>query len=219
MLATKENTLFKKEPSTGDSGQRIGCELKYEYKGEELLCRVSQNISASLAPSDEQMHTDLVEKINQELCKNYPYEELLTLEVIPPNATLNPVKAIAGAVAQAANDLLALQPYNETWPEVEQRFNKEFVEGNMWENPEGDVKFVAIGNIIVFFKNVVERFSSRAYMTGWAEGHKKGMRVNQQDIVKQIEFRMKELEALPQSDDVLGEKTGLQRILSMFTGV
>lgn len=217
MLATRENTIFKKSPIVGRNTLRITSIYVYELDSKRMQCEVSTEVVPDMAPADEVMHDDLVKVINEKICAEYPYEQIEKLipvksapdMVAHEDPTSTAAMSLGQTIAESVRDLTGQQDdfadIPETWPQVEALFDKKFNQENPWENSEGDTKFVVVGNIVEFFRRIVHKFTDRAYMTGWQQGRIKGTEVTKKIIVAEVQRRIDnfDLRLLPALQDLL----------------
>lgn len=162
MLATPANTAFKKEHITGMVEVKYTVNFIYKYNENVLCCDVCIYLVPAIAPDDARVHTDLVGKINESLCRSYPYEQLCDIQPVSGEPVAIP---LANVIAQTAAELIVAPKVPDTWHLVCDEFVKIFAPA---------VSQQVMQEIVTFFDAVMRKFTHRAYQTGWQEGYKRG---------------------------------------------
>lgn len=176
MLATKVNTkFFPPVKSAGDVGDTRTAQFYFEHEGKLKMCEISILVAAVLGQTEDELQEALVQEINDRLCKEFPYEQLIELKALAPRVSAE--DALAGTVASAANNLVVQGAVPDTWPLVCDEFVKIF-------SPA--VSTTVMQEVVRFFQPVVNKFTKRAYDTGWGEGRKTGITHAQSAMIKSL---------------------------------
>lgn len=197
MLATKANTRFDPPVRDEHGVDKYEAHFFFEYQGKLNECKSEAMVAPSLYPGDERIQNDLVETINNLLCEKYPYEELMTIKPAEPRAAA--ADALAQAIVSEADRLAGRDRVPNTWPEVIAKFEEIFAPA---------VSTVVMQEVKRLFFAVVNKFTERAYDTGWREGNKRGNEIAFDAVLKTIDnqielhkddkekFALKELRAI-----------------------
>jgi hypothetical protein len=199
MLATKETTVFEKQPIAGRTAFRAVARYTYTIDNRKLQCEVSTDVVPDMAPSDDVMHEDLVRVINEKLCAEYPYADIERIEPVSASTAATPLaKKVLEVIEELRGQQEDFSDVPESWPQVVQQFHDRFIEQNAWTKEEEGSgmteKLVMPANIVEYFRRIVHKFSDRAYMTGWQQGRIKGTMVTKQLVKTEIERLIQNVE-------------------------
>lgn len=175
MLATKANVSF--EGPSGELKNRYCGTFLYKKSGEQMKCQVEFMMMADIPM--EVMHEDIVSQINDKMCREYPYDELVEIEALEPRAAqVQSADALAAAIVEEVKKIQT-NDTGETWPQVVQRCIAQFKD-----------KVTTLDVLFEFFEPVTRMFLER----GYREGYKDAMGGARQAFMQRVEQRLKEME-------------------------
>ncbi len=179
MLATKANVHFLAPVKQSDDKGLHHTGVFYYKKGtEEMKCEVTALSMSDFDP--ETVHEDIVQQINDCMCRTYPYDELMGIEALEPRAALlqqDTTDALARVIAASANELRK-DFSTESWPQVVERCIAQFND-----------KVTTLDQIIAFFEPVVRIFLERGYRNGYSDA----MAGSRKAFIDRVEKRITEI--------------------------